>query len=95
MKKYLVITMLMLAVSCFALVGCDALEILGNNLSICTLVNCEELGIVDITGPNNTLIETEPNYNLDPTCTIPGLCGANPWYPYSTADEVASTTTGS
>jgi hypothetical protein len=94
MKKSLIISMAVLAVSCFIFAGCDALEVLSNNVSICTLVNCDELGIVDIAGPHNSLVPDSPDYSKDPTCTLPGFCGANPWYPYSTAETVEPTPVG-
>jgi len=65
--------------------GCTSLELIKNYGDICSIINCSALGIVDVAGPRNPLVPSTPDYSLDPTCTLPGMCGTNPWYPYSIA----------
>jgi hypothetical protein len=66
------------------LIGCDALQTLGNYIPPCSIINCEQLGQVDYAQPRNLLIPDWPDYDKDPTCTIPGFCGPNIFYPNST-----------
>jgi|WetSurMetagenome_2_1015567.scaffolds.fasta_scaffold202551_2 hypothetical protein len=89
MKYVLAIMISGLAISGLFLTGCDAVGIIKNNVDMCTLINCAQLGIVDIAGPHNPLVPSEPNYSLDPTCTLPGMCGPSIYYPYSVATSSA------
>jgi hypothetical protein len=85
MKLVITSTVLGLALITVLLTGCDALNIIKNNADLCTLINCASVGIVDFAGPHNPLVPSRPDYSKDPTCTLPGFCGANFWYPFSTA----------
>jgi hypothetical protein len=85
MKYVFAIMISGLAICSLFLTGCDALNIIKNNVSLCTVIDCASVGIVDIAGPHNPLVPNQPNYDLDPTCTLPGMCGPSIYYPYSTA----------
>ncbi|NLE29277.1 MAG: hypothetical protein GX629_06375 [Phycisphaerae bacterium] len=64
--------------------GCDFIS---NNVDVCSLINCDQLGIVDYQGISNAdQIPNGPNYDLDPLCTYPGMCGPNYWYPNATSN---------
>lgn len=85
MKRGLTLSVLGLVIFAVLLTGCDTLNIIKNNADLCTLINCSAVGIVDFAGPHNPLVPNQPDYDLDPTCTLPGYCGPNFWYPFSTA----------
>jgi hypothetical protein len=74
------------------LVGCSVTDYLTNNLDVCSLINCDQLGIVDYTGTANP-IDVSPDYDSDPLCTVPGLCGSNYWYPNATSTATDTTST--
>jgi hypothetical protein len=85
MKYALMIAISGLVICSLFLTGCDAVGIIKNNVDMCSVINCAQWGIVDIAGPHNPLVPSEPDYSLDPTCTLPGMCGPSIYYPYSTA----------
>ena len=70
------------------LTGCDAIDFVLNNVELCSVINCAAAGYVDVTGPPNPLAPTSPDYDTDPTCTLPGMCGPSPYYPFSTTKTV-------
>jgi len=46
-----------------------------------TILNCDPLEY------DLAFQDWVPNYNIDPTCTIPGLCGNTPFPPAGGADD--------
>ena len=50
-----------------------------------TILNLASLGQVDLAGQQNWFLPDGPDYDKDPTCTLPGMCGPNIYYPTSTA----------
>jgi hypothetical protein len=89
--------MMRLILSLFALAivigitGCTAVDIIKNNVDMCSVISCESLGIIDLAGERNVLIPDK--YGDDPFCTIPGMCGPNIFYPYSQAPDTQGTAT--
>ncbi len=83
MKWVVAIFILGIGISVALTTGCTASELIKNNVDICSLINCSQLGIVDIAGPRNTLVPNGPDYDHDPTCTLPGMCGPSIYYPFS------------
>ena len=84
MKYIAVLTILTLGIATMFLSGCTAMDILKNNADLCSLINCASVGIVDIAGPHNPLVPSQPDYSRDPSCSLPGMCGPSIWYPFST-----------
>jgi len=73
------------------LVGCDLVSMVLNQIPLCSVVNCEQLGLIDVAGQKNLLLPDGPDYSDDPTCTLPGYCGPSPWYPQSSGEAGTST----
>lgn len=71
------------AIALTFVVGCNTWDIISDQMSICSIVNCDQLGLTDIAGPKNLLVPDWPDYDSDPLCVIPGFCGGSIWYPYS------------
>jgi len=94
MKKFSIAAVVLAGITMMSLTGCSVLHFIQNNGDLCSLINCTQLGLVDVSGPSNDLVPTQPNYSKDPTCTLPGLCGANYWYPFATSDPQETTSTG-
>jgi len=93
MKWVITLALLVVGFSCFLMTGCTASELIKNNVDICTLLDCGSLGIVDIAGQRNTLVPNGPDYDKDPTCTLPGMCGPSIYYPNSSGSTEDSDTT--
>jgi hypothetical protein len=93
MKKGFLLMSVLVGLTFVFLTGCDTVDFVLKNAELCSIINCDQVGIVDITGPNNPLVPNQPDYDKDPTCTLPGLCGPNPWYPYSTAPDAGEPAT--
>ncbi|MFA5863808.1 MAG: hypothetical protein WC975_03885 [Phycisphaerae bacterium] len=91
MKYFAVIVILGVGLTSLLLNGCTALDLVKNQGSLCLLINCESVGIVDAAGQHNSLAPSSPNYGDDPTCTLPGMCGPSIYYPYSTATTTTTT----
>jgi hypothetical protein len=94
MKKTFIFVSLISLVGLVVLTGCSPLSFITNNADLCSIINCSQLGLVDYQGPHNDLVPENPNYDLDPTCTLPGMCGPNYWYPYATSNSTTGTSSG-
>lgn len=104
MKYLAIVAILGISLSLGLFTGCSPSDILGasmglissgvdvisNNADLCLIINCPSVGIVDIAGPANPLVPTKPDYDKDPTCTLPGMCGPSIWYPYSIGTSSSS-----
>ncbi len=77
------------------LVGCDLANTVFSFIPPDSLLNLSQLQQVDIAGQPNRLMPDYPDYDKDPTCVIPGFCGPNHWYPFSTGQQVTSGATTS
>ncbi len=85
-KTQITILMGLLIVS--MLVGCDMANAMLNLIPPDSILNLPQLQQVDIAGQHNRLIPDYPDYSKDPTCVIPGFCGANHWYPFSIGQQI-------
>lgn len=81
MKRPVILTLLGLMIAMTVAGGCLPIDVIRQQGDICAVVNCAALGWVD-PGPRNPLVPSAPDYDKDPTCTLPGFCGPNIWYPY-------------
>ncbi len=63
--------------------GLGGLQWAAGQIEPCSLLDCEALGIPDITGRRNPILPDYPDWSDDPTCVIPGYCGPIPFYPGS------------
>lgn len=57
--------------------GC-VLETVATQIDPCSVINCGELGL-DETPRANPFLPDGPDWDKDPTCTIPGYCGDTPY----------------
>jgi len=88
-KRTGVLALLILAaVMLTAAPGCNLFGVLLNNVSPGDILNLGQLGQVDLAGSRNLFIPEWPDYDKDPFCQIPGFCGANIFYPTSSAPDV-------
>jgi len=85
MKKR-VLVLVLSGVLLVAVSGCNLVEGIFALVAPGSILNLAQLGQTDIAGQRNMFMPAYPDYASDPTCIIPGFCGGNPWFPFSTGE---------
>jgi hypothetical protein len=80
-----VLTLILSASLMGSVCGLGCIEKVANNFNPCgTILNCDP-------AEYDLMMNNWPDWDLDPTCTIPGQCGGV--FPYNTSGDDTTTTT--